>query len=205
MTLLTALDALLHLYTGAEDIVTGSGVANRLRPEVEPLIGCFFNLLVLRADLSGRPTFRELLARIRETTLGAYAHQALPFDWLIEALYRGHADRETRIFHMLFELQDSLPGSAALDGLTFTWLDVKTSVVKHDLALYVREQGGGLVGDLAYNADLFSPGWIENFLEDFHRVLEEMASNPDGDIAGIELGAGAVGLQEALEGILDFE
>jgi amino acid adenylation domain-containing protein len=205
MTLLAALGVLLHLHTEAEDIVIGSGVANRLRPEVEPLIGCFFNLLVLRANLSGRPTFRELLARVRESTLEAYAHQALPFDWLMEAWHRGRVERETRIFHMVFELQRGFAGSAAMDDLELTWLGLKPNMVKHDLALFVREQGGELVADLAYNLDLFSPGWIENLMADFRFILAEMVANPDGEIDGIELGAWDGELQDALVGDLSLD
>jgi non-ribosomal peptide synthetase component F len=205
MTLLAGLDVLLHRYTEAGDVVIGSGAANRLRPEMEPLIGCFFNMLVLRADLADRPTFRELLARVRETTLGAYAHQALPFDWLIQAWQRARADRDARLFHMLFELQDGLAGSAAPDDLTFTWLDSKPGVVKYDLALFVREQDGELLGDLEYNADLFSPGWIETLLEDFRLVLDEVAWNPDRAVDAIELGAGSAELENALMGDLELD
>jgi amino acid adenylation domain-containing protein len=185
MTLLAAFDALVHLHTGAEDVVVGSAGANRIRPEVEPLIGCFLNLLVLRTNLSGRPAFREVLARARETALGAYAHQGLPFDWLMEAWQRGRADRDTRIFHMLFEMQGGFTPAATPDGLTFTWLPFQPGVVKYDLTVYLREEDGGLGGDVGYNTDRFSAAWVERFLADFRLVLKAMVRDPDRAIVGI--------------------
>jgi len=184
MTLLAAFDALVHLHTGAEDVVIAAAGANRIRPEVEPLIGCFLNLLVLRTNLSGRPTFRELLARARETALGAYAYQGLPFDWLMEAWQRGRADRDARIFHMLFEMQGGFTPAATPDGLTFTWLPFHPGVVKYDLTVYLREEDGGLGGDVAYNTDRFSPGWTARLLADFRLVLEAMVRDPDREVAG---------------------
>ena len=184
MTLLAAFDALVHLHTGAEDIVIGAAGANRIRPEVEPLIGCFLNLLVLRTNVSGRPTFREILARARETALGAYAHQGFPFDWLMEAWQRGRADRDTRIFHMLFEMQGGFTPAATPDGLTFTWLPFHPGVVKYDLTVYLREEDGGLGGDVAYNTDRFSLAWIAGLLADFRLVLEAMVRDPDRRVAG---------------------
>ena len=118
MTLLAAFQTLLHRYTGQADLVVGSPVAHRPRAELEGLIGCFVNILALRADLSGDPPFRELLGRVREAALGAYAHQDLPFEKLVEELRPERDSSHTPLFQVLFALQNAPGSSLELDGLT---------------------------------------------------------------------------------------
>ena len=124
MMLLTAFQTLLHRYTGQTDIVVGSPVAGRMLTEIEGLIGCFVNTLVLRTDLSGNPTFRELLARVREVALGAYAHQDLPFEKLVEELQPERSLSYEPLFQVMFILQNMPQSALSFLGLTLSPLRV---------------------------------------------------------------------------------
>src|SRR5215212_8316317 len=172
MTLLAAFKVLLYRYTGQEDIVVGSPIAGRTRAEVEHLIGFFVNTLVLRTDLSGGPTFRELLGRVRETALGAYAHQDVPFEKLVEELQPERDMSHTPLFQVLFVLQNALRDELELPNLELHPLEVNSEKAKFDLSLFMTEQEQGLKGVFVYSTDLFEPETIERLLGHFRILLE---------------------------------
>ncbi|HMF57479.1 MAG TPA: condensation domain-containing protein, partial [Pyrinomonadaceae bacterium] len=182
MTLLAAFQVLLHRHTGQEDILVGAPIANRSRPETEPLIGFFVNTLVLRTDLTGNPTFRELLRRVQKMALGAYAHQDLPFEKLVEEL---HPDRDLSrnpLVQIVLALQNTPMGDLELHGLTIRPQEFESDVVRLDLEFHLHELPEGLGGVMAYNAGLFEKGTIRRLLEHFTILLEGIVANPDGRI-----------------------
>ena len=124
MTLLAAFKILLHRYTDQDDIVIGTPIANRNRLEIEGLIGFFVNTLVMRTDLSGNPTFRELVRRVREVCLGAYAHQDLPFERLVEELHLERSLARNPLFEVMFVLQNASGQKIGLPGLTLSPVEV---------------------------------------------------------------------------------
>src|SRR5437763_465999 len=146
MTLLAAFKVLLYRYTGQEDLVVGSPIANRHRQELEGLIGFFVNTLAMRTDLSGDPTFRELLRRVRETALGAYAHQDLPFEYLVEQLQPERNLSHSPLVQVVFVLQNTPERKAELPGLSLTPLKYGVETAKFDLTLYFEELGAELQG-----------------------------------------------------------
>jgi len=184
MTLLSAFKVALSRYTGSEDIVVGTDVANRSRSEVEGLIGMFVNQLVLRSDLSGNPTFKELLERVREVALEAYAHQDTPFDKIVEAIKPERELDRNPLFQVMFGFQNAPAQPIELPGLSIgrMGIDNKTSVF--DLSLYMTRQGSKLVGAMRYNTDLFEPSTIGRILDAFKLVLETVVK-----IADVRLGA----------------
>ena len=183
MLLLAAFQTLLHRYSGQDDIVVGSPVANRNRSEVEGLIGYFVNMLALRTDLSGDPTFRTLLRRVRAVALGAYEHQDLPFEMVVEALRLPHDPSRTPLFNVMFVLQNNrLPDLGRFGlGLTPLALDESTGTgtAKFDLTLSLEELDAGFTGSLEYNTDLFDAATIERMAQHFQTLLESIAANPD--------------------------
>jgi amino acid adenylation domain-containing protein len=181
MLLLAAFQTLLHRYTGQEDIVVGSPVANRNRSEVEGLIGYFVNMLALRSDLSGDPSFRTLLRRVRAVALGAYEHQDLPFEMVVEALQPPRDPSRTPLFQVMFVLQNNrLPdlGRSELE-LSPLALDAGTGTAKFELTLVLQESEHGLLGGLEYNIDLFDSATIDRMIRHFQTLLESIAADPD--------------------------
>jgi natural product biosynthesis luciferase-like monooxygenase protein/amino acid adenylation domain-containing protein/HAD superfamily phosphatase (TIGR01681 family) len=185
MTLLAAFQTLLYRYSGQTDISVGSPIAGRNWVEFEELIGFFVNTLVLRTNLSANPTFRELLARVREVTLGAYAHQDVPFEMVVQAVQperqRGHP-----LFQVLFALQ-KLPEAVELPGLTIRGMEIESGYAKFDLMLALAEEEDRIGGILEYNADLFDAAMIERMLGNFRVLLEGIVANPDRRIAEVPL------------------
>jgi non-ribosomal peptide synthetase component F len=179
MTLLAAFKALLSRYTGQDDIVVGTNIANRNRASVEGLIGFFVNNLVLRTDLSGDPTFRELLGRVRDTTLGAYAHQDVPFEVVVEALRPERGVSGTPFFQVMFVLQNVPTPTLSLEGLTLSAVEVESETSNFDLSLFMGETAGGLVGHLVYNTDLFARPTVARLAGRFRRLLDAVAAQPD--------------------------
>ncbi|MGE0127952.1 MAG: amino acid adenylation domain-containing protein [Blastocatellales bacterium] len=188
MILLAAFKALLHRYTGQEDILVGTVVANRNRAEIEPLIGFFVNTLALRADLSGDPSFRELLSRVRETTLGAYAHQDLPFEKLVGELQPDRDMGHAPLFQVGFQLRSARQQEAfKASQLTLSLLEIESETAKFDLALSMVEGKESLFGTLEYNTDLYDDATITRLLEHFRTLLEGVAADPDRRLSSLPI------------------
>ncbi|QMS92210.1 amino acid adenylation domain-containing protein [Nostoc edaphicum CCNP1411] len=187
MTLLATLNVLLHRYTGSDDIVVGSAIANRNRVETESLIGCFANTLALRSDLSGYPTFKTLLQRVRATALGAYAHQDLPFEQLVEVLQPVRSLSHTPIFQVMLILQNLPLPELDMAGIQCQILDADSGTAKFDLTWIVSETLEGLSCKLEYNTDLFSASTIARLAGHLETLLEAVVANPQQSIAELPL------------------
>jgi amino acid adenylation domain-containing protein/thioester reductase-like protein len=187
MTLLAAYNTLLYRYTGQEDILVGTPIANRDRTEIEGLIGFFVNTLVMQTDLALNPTFNELLARIREMALSAYAHQDLPFEMLVEALQPEREMSHTPLFQVMFVLQNTPVSEFELSGLSVSNLPVESSTAKFDLTLIMEKSASGLVGWWEYNTDLFDSSTIERMTGHFVTLLEGIVSNPSEQISQLPM------------------
>jgi amino acid adenylation domain-containing protein len=178
MALLTGFSALLRRYTGRRDLLVGSPIANRNRAETAGLIGCFVNLLTLRADLSGNPDFAEALGRVREMALGAYAHQDLPFERLVEELERARDLSRHPLFQVSFSMGGTPWHAFDLPGLSLGFLDVPTPVELYDLTFQVFETSQGLRALLSYNSDLFDASSIARMGRHLEILLEAFAGDP---------------------------
>nr|WP_318781269.1 non-ribosomal peptide synthetase [Amazonocrinis nigriterrae] len=187
MTLLAAFDTLLCRYTGTEDILVGTPIANRDRSEIEGLIGFFVNTLVMRADVSGNPKFSELLGQIREMAMDAYAHQNLPFEMLVEALQPERNLSHTPLFQVMFVLQNAPISQVELSGLTVSPLVTESATAKFDLTLQMENTTAGLVGWWEYNTDLFDGSTIERMANHFVTLLEGIVANPHQPISQLPL------------------
>ncbi|MDO8544834.1 MAG: amino acid adenylation domain-containing protein [Opitutaceae bacterium] len=187
MTLLAAFQVLLHRWTGQEDIVVGSVVAGRRKVELEKLIGFFVNTLVFRGDLAGNPAFRELLARVRETSLGALAHQDVPFERVVTELRPDRTISRNPLFQVMFVLQNAPMAPTDLPRLMLEPLDVDTGTTKFDLTLSMFEGPQGLRAAFEYNADLFEPGTISRMLGCFQTLLESIVASPEQKISRLAL------------------
>ncbi len=187
MTLLAAFDVLLYRLTGQKDIVVGSPIANRNRPELEPLIGFFVNTLALRSDLSGNPTFRELLCRVRETTLEAYAHEELPFEKLVEELQPERSLSHTPLFQVAFTLQSQTVPVIDSPGISIRPYELESNAVKFDLTLELYESEGGLEAILDYNRDLFTAETAERILARYELLLERILAAPETPLSELSI------------------
>ena len=187
MTLLAAFKTLLYRYTGQADIVVGAPIANRNHAEIQGLIGFFVNTLVLRTDLSDTPTFRELLARIREVTLEAYAHQDLPLEQLMEELQPQRDLSYNPLFQVSFVLQNAPLPIQHLPGMTLTVLEVDNQTSKFDLTVNLEEKPDGISANFEYSTDLFDAATIGRMAGHFQTLLEEIAANPDRCIEELPL------------------
>ncbi|MBV9786945.1 MAG: amino acid adenylation domain-containing protein, partial [Chloroflexi bacterium] len=187
MTLLAGWYTLLFRYTGQHDILVGSPIANRNRHEIEPLIGFFGNTLVLRGDLHGNPSFRTLLGRVRQMALGAFAHQDLPFEMLVEAVQSERDLSRNPLFQVMFVLQNAPAEPLELPGLTLEPLTPDTSTAKFDLTLGIIEQADGLTGELEYNTDLFDATTMVRLLGHFQSMLDGVVADPDQPISSLAL------------------
>ncbi|HEY6169554.1 MAG TPA: amino acid adenylation domain-containing protein, partial [Verrucomicrobiae bacterium] len=187
MLLLAAFQTLLHRYTGQEDILVGSPVAGRTRVETENLIGFFLNTLVLRGNLSGDPPFRELLKRVRQTALDAYAHQDLPFEKLVEALQLERDLSRSPLFQVMFVLQNEPLRPLELAGLKLTPLPVHSGTAKFDLTLSMEETTTGLAGYVEFNTDLFDTETITRLLGHYQTLLEAIVADAGQRISQLPL------------------
>ncbi|MCP6758271.1 MAG: amino acid adenylation domain-containing protein [Fischerella sp. CENA71] len=194
MTLLAAYDTLLYRYTGQSDILVGSPIANRDRSEIEGLIGFFVNTLVMRTNLAGNPRFTELLVRVRDMAMGAYTHQHLPFEMLVEALQPERDLSHTPLFQVMFNLQNSPVSELDLNGLTVSSVPLKSVTAAFDMTLFMQNTAtstsfgsaqdkslstsNGLVGVWEYNTDLFDHSTIKRMIGHFETLLEAVVSNP---------------------------
>ncbi|HEX6287737.1 MAG TPA: condensation domain-containing protein, partial [Herpetosiphonaceae bacterium] len=187
MTLLAAFDVLLHRYTGQTDIVVGSPIANRNRAEIEPLIGFFVNTLALRADLSGQPTFRELLCRVRAVALEAYAHQDLPFERLVDALQLPRDLSRPPLFQVMFVLQNAPLPSLNLEDLTLEPVTIDSRTSRFDLTLELVPTEHALTATFEYSTDLFEAQTIERMAAHWQMLLTAVVADPDQPIATLPL------------------
>jgi len=178
MTLLAAFKTLLYYLTRQTDICVGADIANRNRAEIEKLIGFFVNQLVLRTELSPDSTFEELLRKVREITLGAYAHQDLPFEKLVEALNPKRGANRTPLFQVKMMLQSAPIEDLSLPGLTLSPIEATSSTAKFDLLLNLNEMDRGLSVSLQYNTDLFEEPTPIRILNRFHTLLDRIVSRP---------------------------
>lgn len=201
MTLLAAFQTLLYRYTGQTDITVGSPIANRNRRELEDLIGFFANSLVLRTDLSGNPSFRELLSKVRQVTVEAYAHQDLPFEKIVEELHPERLGSRNPLFQVVFALQNAPISQLTLPGLALFPFKLETTTARFDLEFYLWEcgenfrsfwgdswqQSEGLRGVLVYNTDLFEHSAIARMLTHFQILLAGAVANPDTKLADLPI------------------
>jgi amino acid adenylation domain-containing protein len=187
MTLLAAFDAFVCRYTGQEDIVLGTPIAGRNRPELEGLIGYFTNTLALRSDVSGNPTYRELLARVRHMALAAYEHQDLPFEKLIVELKPERDLSYSPIFQVLFSVGHVGAMVPTLPGLTTSPVAIDRGITKFDLTVGITDRDDGLAVAFEYSTDLYDAATIDRMLTSFRLMLEGIAANPDCRIADLPL------------------
>jgi amino acid adenylation domain-containing protein len=186
ITLLAGFQAFLHRITGQDDVLVGTPVANRQRPEVQGLIGFFVNTLVLRSDFAGDPTFAGLLARVRETTLQAYAHQDLPFERLVLELAPSRDLSHTPLFQVVLSWQPARPPAEELaPGLALEIVDASSSTAKFDLSLFLSERTDGLAVTAEYAADLFDAATVQRLLECFGVLLQGAAEAPETRISDL--------------------
>ncbi len=187
MTLLAAFQTLLYRYTGQPDVSVGTPVAGRGRPEVQDLIGFFVNTLVMRTDLSGGPSFRDLLRRVRKTALEAYANPDLPFETLVEALRPERDLSHTPLFQTMFILDTPSMEPLELPDLTLSPIETHSGAATFDLTLSITDLPEGLGGYVEYNADLFEPETIRRMIGHFQTLLEGIVVDPDRQIAALPL------------------
>ena len=187
MVLQAGLSAVLGRWSGGDDIVLGTPVANRPRPEIEGLIGFFVNTLVLRTRLAGDPSVRELLSRVRESALGAYAHQGVPFERLVEALQPVRSLERSPLFQVMLALQNAPSATPSLPGLAVSAVPFGEGAAKYELTLSLAETGEGLAGELEYDASLFAATTASRLLSHLERVLRGMASSPEARVSALPL------------------
>ncbi len=191
MTVLAAFNLLLQRLSGQEDIIVGSPIANRPRTETENLIGLFLNNLALRTDLSGNPTFLELLSRARQTALDAYANQDVPFEKLLEELKPERDLSRTSIFQVYFNLfsfaeRVQLPGGETVNFFD-AWLRSEETLSKFDLTLYAGIDNDQLRLAFVYNTDLFSSARVAEMMRQLTHLLTQIAKDPSQDISDYSL------------------
>jgi len=186
VVLFGAFQTLLHLYTGSKDVVTGSAVSCR-SAQTEHLIGSFVNLIALRTDFSGDPTFRELLARIQKDVLDAHAHKDLPFEKMLETLHRQRSTSHHPVFQVMFQLNDVYPETFDLAGLTMEAVDFRRETAEFDLTLEVSKRSEGMWCVLNYNTDLFEAGAIQRMLGHYHVMLEAVSQDPECTVSRVPI------------------
>jgi amino acid adenylation domain-containing protein/non-ribosomal peptide synthase protein (TIGR01720 family) len=195
MTMLAAFAVLLSRYSGQEDLVIGSPVANRNRAEIESIIGLFVNTIVLRADLSGNPSFEEFLRRVRRTVLGAFSHQDTPFDLLVEKLQPERNLSHSPLFQTMFILQNAhstVTGQyqdryAELPGLAIAPLEPENRTAKFDLTLFLEETSDGLRALWEYSTGLFEADTIVRMAGHYRTLLESIAGNPAQTVGDLDI------------------
>lgn len=200
MTLLATFQTLLLRYSGTEDLSVGTPIASRNQVEIEGLIGFFVNTLVLRADLRGNPSFTTLLARVRETALGAYAHQDLPFEKLVEELKPERNLSHTPLFQVIFALQNASLSETTFAGLRLTPLPIDTGAIKFDLMMTAEEvTNQGMLLQLTYSTDLFEASTAQRMLGHYHNLLRSVLNSPEQPLSELEMLSGAERAQLLVE------
>ncbi|MDQ0418690.1 amino acid adenylation domain-containing protein [Croceifilum oryzae] len=186
MTLLSAFKALMYRYTRQEDILIASPIANRTRSEWEKVVGFFANTLVLRTDLSGTPSFRELLQRVQQVTLSAYSNQDVPFEQIVEKLMPNRDLSMNPIFQIMFNFVD-LPEETQFHGLETQFLDIDNGTTKFDFEVQLTENKDGIHGRFEYSTDLFDESTIQRMMAHYHTLLEGIAQDREQSIAEYNL------------------
>jgi len=187
MVLLAAFVLLLRRYTGQDDIVVGSPIANRNRAELEGLIGFFVNSLVMRTDLSGNPSFTELVGRVRETALGAYEHQDVPFEKLVDELQPKRDPSRNPLFQVMFAMQNAPLRPLKLCGAHVEILDQDVATTRFDLELHAVEEAGRLSLSLIYNTRLYDTSTVERMLGHYVRLLDAAVERPDARLSDLPM------------------
>ena len=187
MTLLAAFQTLLYRYSGQTTVCVGTPIANRNRQEISDLIGFFVNTLVMRAELSGDISFDDLLISVKEAALGAYAHQDLPFEQLVEALEPERSLSHSPLFQVMLAVQNAPREKLELEGLTLTPVKVELKSARFDITVLVKDIEQGVMATIEYNTDLFDAVTIERILSHYHRLLDSVATNASQRLGEIVL------------------
>ncbi|WP_052310636.1 non-ribosomal peptide synthetase [Granulicella mallensis] len=187
MTVLSGFAVLLSRLSGEQDVVIGTPVANRTQRETEELIGFFVNMLALRVDFTGQPTVSELLKRVRQTSIGAQAHQELPFEQVVERLKPSRSLAHSPIFQVMFAWQNNEVSDLDLPGLRLSGLESESSVAKFDLTLDLSETDAGIVGSLEYATSLFRSETVERYGQYLVRLLEAMTRGEDERVSQLSM------------------
>ncbi len=187
MTTFAAFQTLLYRYSGQDDIITGSVIANRDFVDIEGLMGFFVNTLLLRTDLSGNPTFRDLVQRVREITLEAFAHQNVPFEQLVEELRPPRDPSHTPLFQVMFILQNAPVPAQAKHDLKLDFMRVDSNTAKFDLTLSLTEMPDGMIAVAEYATDLFDETTIERLMGHYQVLLEEIVKDADRRLSDLSL------------------
>ncbi|MGP0593403.1 amino acid adenylation domain-containing protein [Nitrospira sp. T9] len=187
MTLLTAWYLLLFRYSGQGDLIIGTPIANRTSREVEDLIGFFVNTLAIRIHVRGCSTVSDMIEQVREACLGAYSHQDVPFEKLVEVLHPRRDIGRAPIFQVMFDLQNAPFSELDVQGLEFTSLEIESQTAKFDLSMTVQEWDQQFVVSIEYSSDLFNASTIRRMLEHYERLLSGMAVGPERQVIGVPL------------------
>jgi acyl carrier protein len=187
MTLLAGFEVLLWRLSGQEDICVGTAIANRTRRETEGVIGFFVNTLVLRVEVSGELRFRELLGRVREVCLGAYGHQEVPFERLVEELRPERSLSHSPLFQVAFGLDNTPRAELQLPGLKLSGMEMEDEVVRFDLTLWVNEEGEELSGRWTYRTELFDAQRVEQMSRHLEKLLQSIVANPEAAVETLEM------------------
>jgi non-ribosomal peptide synthetase component F len=186
MVLLAAFKTLLYKYTAQEDMIIGTAIANRNRSEIEPLIGFFVNLLPMRTDLRDNPRFRELLRRVKEMALGAYAHQDLPFDKLVEEIQPERELRRTPLFNITFGMLNAPTEELKVSGLKISPVAERQESARFDLSLWITEGAEPMCIRWVYSADLFREETIRRMRHHFENLLFDIVDRPDARLTALK-------------------
>ncbi|MBP7572273.1 MAG: AMP-binding protein, partial [Acidobacteria bacterium] len=187
MVALAGFEVLLSRYSGQTDFGIGTPVAGRGRPELEGLVGFFVNTLVLRSDLSDNPTFRQLLGRVRETTLSAFEHQEVPFEKVVEALHVTRDPGRNPLFQVMLAFQPPDLALPRLDGLEVRPVELDRRAAQFDLTLFLQERGDGIAGWIEYSTDLFDRETIERLALHFNQLLSAVSLDPDVPVGSVDV------------------
>ena len=199
MTLLAGFEVLLWRLSGQADIVVGTAIANRTRRETEALIGFFVNTLVLRVEVRGEESFEELVGRVREVCLGAYGHQEVPFERLVEELRPERSLSHSPLFQVAFGVDNSPREALELPGLKLSGMEQEDEAVRFDLTLWVVEEGGELSGRWTYRSELFEAARVEQMSGHWERLLESIVARPAGRVETLEMFTEAELAQKVIE------
>src|SRR5215469_11200480 len=187
MTLLRAFQTLLSRWSNQDDIVVGTPIANRNRAEVEDMMGFFANTLALRTRFMEGASFEDVLAQVRETTLGAYDHQDLPFEKLVEEIQPERNLSHNPLFQVLFSLQNLVRPDFELPGLKLRFMDLEQIAAKFDISVFLSESPERMNGRLEYNTDLFDRETIERMVVHYRKLLETVVASPEIRVSDIPL------------------